>query len=340
MAFEHRAKLFVHENARFLAGALVVVGLLCFVGAGYVFVTPTTQTLTEQTDRQTFSASVDESALVTRATPLYPQGDRIENRSVYFTGISPELTLAVNTSVPADQPVELRQQLSLELVGVRDGQPFYSSERSVVDATQRVRDGSASVRATVNVSEVAQDLAVLVEEVGDAGQFQVRLRLNVTYSTDAYRGSLQSTAPFVISGNGYYVDGSLSAERTESTTVTREITRPPNPAEYGGLAVLGLLLVGVAGAVTRIEDRVDPEELRTRIAHDQHAEWISRGQFPTNSEKQYIPILTLEDLVDIAIDTNRRVIHDPQIDAYAVIDSSEIYYYALEDVEADEWLEI
>lgn len=340
MAFEHRAKLFVSENSRLLAGVLLVISLLCFVGAGYVFVTPTTQTLTEQTNQQTFSTRVSESALITEATPLYAQGERIENRSVYFTEISPELTFTVNTSVPSDLPVEVHQQLTLELRGVRDGQPFYHSERLIVDATQRVRDGTTSATAAVNVSDVSQELAVLIEEVGNAGQFQLFLRMNVTYSSDAYQGSLEATVPFVISGNAYYVDGELSAERTESTTVTREITRPPSPVEYGALAVLGLLFVGVAAAVTRIEDRVDPEELRTRIAHDQHAEWISRGQFPTDSEKQYISILTLEDLVDVAIDTNRRVIHDPQIDAYAVIDSSEIYYYALEDVEAGEWLEI
>ncbi|WP_435185970.1 DUF5305 domain-containing protein [Halobellus sp. EA9] len=340
MAFEHRAKLFVSENVRLIAGVLLVLGLLCFAGAGYVFVTPTTQTLTEQTDQQTFSTRVDESALVTQATPLYDEGERIENRSVYFTGISPELTFTMNTSVPADQQVEVHQQLSLELLGVRGDQPFYRSERSIVDTTRQVQDGLVSTTATVNVSDVSQELAVLVEEVGNAGQFLLRLQMNVTYRTDAYQGSLQSTVPFVISGNSYYVDGTLSAERTESTTVTREITRPPSPVEYGALAVLGLLMVGAAAAVTRVEDRVDPEELRTRIAHDQHQEWISRGQFPTDSEKQYISILTLEDLVDVAIDTNRRVIHDPQIDAYAVIDSSEIYYYALEDVEAGEWLEI
>ncbi|MFB6093039.1 MAG: DUF5305 domain-containing protein, partial [Haloquadratum sp.] len=329
MAFEHRVKLFVSENDRLVAGLLLAVGVLCLAGAGYVFVTPTTQTVTERTNEQTFSSRVTESALVTRSTPLYERGTRIENRSVYFTAISPRLTFEMRTAVPAGRPVLVRQRLSIAIVGVRDGQPFYRERRTIVETSQRVRDGSATATATANVSDISRKLARLIETAGDAGQFRLRLLMNVTYRTDAYRGSLRSTVPFVISGDAYYVDGTLAAQRTESTTVTREVTRPPNPAGYGGLAVLGLLFFGVAGVALRVRDRVDPEALRTRIAHDQHAEWISRGQFPTDSEKQYISILSLEDLVDVAIDTNRRVIHDPQIDAYAVIDGSEIYYYAL-----------
>ncbi|WP_245705757.1 DUF5305 family protein [Halobellus clavatus] len=308
--------------------------------AAYVFITPTTQTLTEQTNQQTFSTRVEDSAMVTQPTDLYEEGERIENRSVYFTPLSPELTLTVNTSVPSGQPVTVRQQLELEVLGVRGGEPFYRSTRTVVNTSQEVTDGLATESASANISDVSTTLATLIEEVGNAGTFQLRLLLNVTYSTDAYQGSLQSTTPFVISGDSYYIDGTLESQQTESTTVTSQITQQPNPIEYGSLAVLGLLFLGLAGAVTQVKGRADPEELRTRIAHDQHAEWISRGQFPTDSEKQYISILTLEDLVDVAIDTNRRVIHDPQIDAYAVIDSSEIYYYALEDVEAGEWLEI
>jgi hypothetical protein len=340
MAFEHRLKLFISENYRFVVAALLVGGVLCLVGAGYVYSTPTTQTITEETDQQTFSTSVDSSAVVTRQTALYDQGERLENRSVYFLSASPSMTFDMTTAVPSGESVQVGQRLELEVLGVRDGQPFYRSTQTLIETNQSVTNGEATASATLNVSDLSRDLAVVQEEVQAVGQFQLRLLMEVTYQTDAYDGTLQSTAPFVINEQAYYIDGSLAAEETESTPVSREITQPPSPAEYGGLAIIGLLLFGVAAAVTRVEDRIDPEELRTRIVHDQHAEWISRGEFPTNAEKPYISILTLEDLVDVAIDTNRRVIHDPQIDAYAVIDSSEIYYYALEDVEADEWLDI
>ena len=100
------------------------------------------------------------------------------------------------------------------------------------------------------------------------------------------------------------------------------------------------MLVVAAAAVSRVETLLDPDALRREI-HSACWSWtISSGEFPTSADKPYISILTLEDLVDVAIDTNRRVIYDPQIEAYAVIDSSEIYYYATADVQADEWLDI
>ncbi|MGQ4554364.1 DUF5305 family protein [Halobellus sp. GM3] len=340
MALEHRLKLFISENHRLVVGAFVVLGVLCLVGAGYVFSTPTTQTVTEETDQQAFSTQTYSSALVTRPSALYEQGERLENRSVYFLSASPSMTLDMTTSVPAGEPVQVAQRLELEVRGVRDGEPFYQSTRTIVDTDRTVEDGRAAASETLNVSALNQELAAIQQEVQSVGQFQLRLVMEATYRTESYEGTLRASAPFVIDEVAYYVDGSLVAEETESTPAQRQITQPPDPLEYGALGALGLLFFGAAAVVTRIENHVDPEELRTRIVHDQHAEWISRGEFPTNSEKQYISILTLEDLVDVAIDTNRRVIHDPQIDAYAVIDGSEIYYYALEDVEADEWLGI
>lgn len=340
MAFEDRLKLFISENQRILTAVLLVAGVLALVAAGYIFATPTTQTVTEETNVQTFESHVETSALVTNETALYDRGERLENRSTYFLTTSPLMDFEMNTTVPAGQPVEVSQRLELEVLGVRDGQPFFRSTRTLLEANQTVRDGTATAESTLNVSAVSQNLATYLEEAQPIGQFRLQLRMDVTYRTDSYEGRLQSSVPFVINGQAYYIDGSLAAEETESQFVEQQVTEPPSPAEYGGLIVFALLFFGASAAVVRIGRRANPEEFRTQIAHDQHKEWISRGQFPTNSEKQYISILTLEDLVDIAIDTNRRVIYDPQIDAYAVIDSSEIYYYALEDIQADEWLDI
>jgi len=340
MAFDDRLKLFISENQRVLTVVLVVAGVLALVAAGYVFTTPTTQTVTEETDVQTFGSDVDASAMVTNSTALYDEGERLENRSTYFLSASPLMEFEMNTSVPEGQSVEVSQRLELDIIGVRDDQPFFRETRTLVRTNRTVQDGTASSEATLNVSDVGRTLAVYLEEAQPIGQFRLQLRMEVTYRTDTYEGTLRSSAPFVINQQAYYIDGSLAAEETESTLVERQVTQPPSPAEYGGLVVLALLLFGAAAAVTRIGRRADPEEYRTQIVHDQHEEWISRGQFPTDSQKQYISILTLEDLVDVAIDTNRRVIYDPQIDAYAVIDSSEIYYYALEEVQADEWLDI
>jgi hypothetical protein len=340
MALDLRLKLYLDENHRLVVGALVVVALLCFAGAGFVYATPSTETVSEQTNPQTFSTQVGSSALVTQPTELYEQGETLENRSVYFTSASPSFTLNVTTSVPSGEQVAVGQRLELEALGVRNGRPFYSSTRTLVETNRTVSDGQVQSSQTVNITGLSQELVAVEQEIQEVGQFQLRFRLTVTYSTDDYQGTLQATAPFVIDGQAYYVDGSLTADETETTVVSREVTEPPDPATYGGIGALGIVFLAAAAVASRAESLLDPEALRRELVHNQHAEWISRGEFPTNADKPYISILTLEDLVDVAIDTNRRVIYDPQIEAYAVIDSSEIYYYATEDVQADEWLGI
>ena len=340
MALETRLKLFLDENHRLVVGLLLVGALLCFAGAGFIYMTPSTETVTQETDSQTFSTTVGSSAVVTQPTELYNQGEVLRNRSVYFTSASPLFTLNVTTSAPADERVRINQRLELEALGVRNGRPFYNATRTFVKTNQTVSDGRLRSSQTVNITDLSRELAAVEQEIQEVGQFQLQLQLTVTYTIEKYQGTLEATAPLVIDGQAYYVDGSLDATETETTVASREITQPPDPATYGGVGALGVVLVIVAAAVSRVESLIDPAALQREMIHDQHAEWISKGEFPTSADKPYISILTLEDLVDVAIDTNRRVIYDPQIDAYAVIDASEIYYYALEDAQADEWLDI
>lgn len=340
MAVEDRLKLFVTQQARPLVVLFAVAGLFCLVGAGYVFVTPTTQTVSEEVNVQTVESAVGTSAVVTGNSTLYERGETLENRSAYFVPVTPNLSFHVDTAVPPDQDVTVTQRLTMNVVGVRGDDPFYQSEQVLIDEQRSVSDGRVVATRSVNVSAMREDIRTKRAETDGVGRFRVTLALNVTYQTDSYEGTLSTSAPFVISGQAYYLDGAVTADETHSETVQRDVQRPSDPAEYGGLAVAGLVLFGLCGAIIRIEDVSDPEELRTQISHSRHDEWISRGEFPTESEKQYISILTLADLVDVAIDTNRRVIYDPDIEVYAVIDGSEIYYYSLEDLHAHTWLNL
>ncbi|ELZ65097.1 hypothetical protein C5B91_08400 [Haloferax sp. Atlit-10N] len=340
MGFDDRLELFVTQQARVLVAVLAIAGVACLVAAGYVFLTPTTQTVTEETNVQSVETGVDTRAVVTQNTTLYERGSTLENRSVYFMTISPDVSFRVHTDVPANQSVNVTQQLVLRTVGVRDGTPFYENETVLLDEQTLVTDGTVVDAPSLNVSTLDRDLQQKRTETGGVGQFRTSLNLTVTYQTGSYSGTLEASTPLAFSGRAYYLERSLADDRRHSTTVARTVTRPPNPVEYGGLAAAALVLFGLAGLVIRTEYRSDPEELRTRISHSRHEEWISRGEFPTDANKPYISILTLEDLVDVAIDTNRRVIFDPEIETYAVIDSSEIYYYSLDETNTHAWLNL
>lgn len=339
MALEDRIRLFVSQQPTTLIAALALAGVLCFVAAGYIYVTPTVTTVTEETNVQTVETTVTTSAVVTGNTTLYEPQAELQNRSVYFVSATPQLTLTVRSSVPADQSVAVTHELRMETVGLREGRPFYRNERTLVDEQTVVSDGTARSETTMNVSALRQALQNKQAEVGSVGRFRIRLLLNTTYETDAYDGTISTDAPFVLSGRAYYLDGELAVEQTHSTPVTEQIVQQPTVFEYGSVGVLGLILFGLCWVVIRISRQADPELLRVNIVHDRHQEWISRGEFPTDSNKEYISILALEDLVDVAIDSDRRVLFDPELDAYAVIDGDEIYYYARNEEDTDVWFD-
>lgn len=328
------------QNARAVALVLVAVGILFILGAAYTSTHPTTQTFTEEQNQQTISVQTTTASQVTGNTTLYERGEWISNKSTYFLTISPNLTLLINVSVPANQEVNVMTNLHMEISGVRQEEPFYEKSQSLLNTTHSVRDGTVHASPVIHIAELNERLAQIQTETQGVGEYNVRFILEVVYDTSQYEGTIRTTTPLIISGRAYYLSQQLSENQTRATLIRRQIQRPPSPVAYGGLALGGLVLFGLSAVVLRIEELADPERLRTQIIHDRHDEWISRGEFPTNSEKQYIHILSLEDLVDVAIDTNRRVIHDPNINAYAVIDESEIYYYSLDDTNTDEWLEI
>ncbi|WP_241996948.1 DUF5305 family protein, partial [Halorubrum sp. SD626R] len=69
------------------------------------------------------------------------------------------------------------------------------------------------------------------------------------------------------------------------------------------------------------------------------SEWITRGTFP--SEREYeatVLVDDLEGLVDVAIDTNKRVIKDEQLGVSTVLDGDYVYVYVRPDSPAEDWL--
>jgi len=49
---------------------------------------------------------------------------------------------------------------------------------------------------------------------------------------------------------------------------------------------------------------------------------------------------SLKDLVNIGIDADKRVIHDSDLDAYVVVDSGLVYYYAREPTNIELWANV
>jgi hypothetical protein len=137
----------------------------------------------------------------------------------------------------------------------------------------------------------------------------------------------------IMPGQNVYRVNATTAEAS-SYDATEQVTRTIEPTRlelYGGpaLCVLGLfcmIFLGTARwrgwlAVTERE-RARNEFERAR---DDFDEWISTAQIPEADSRTPVPTDSLVDLVNIAIDSNRRVLEGG--DQYAALVDSEIYTY-------------
>lgn len=89
-----------------------------------------------------------------------------------------------------------------------------------------------------------------------------------------------------------------------------------------------MLCLGGAVWVRRFHRRdVDVAVLRETLTRERFDEWISRGRVPKDTGQRSVYVESLEDLVDVAIDSSKRVIRDPERDQYVVIDGDIVYRY-------------
>lgn len=168
---------------------------------------------------------------------------------------------------------------------------------------------------------------------------RARITLNTSYDTVTYTGQTNLTAPLSVSDRAYEFDTPQSAERTHTTPRTENVTATTGGAGAlaaavglpgqsvwlgGGGVVAGLLAIGVTVVGARIEDF---ERFERQYESIRYAEWISHGRIPDTGQYARVPVEAVVDLVDIAIDSEKRVIYDTQQEYYAVVDGNLIYEF-------------
>lgn len=325
--FPPRVRLLTARYGRELAVACVVVGLVALVAAGAVVATSDTETVTETRNVQTVDTTLETSAVVTAEDSVWEQGTELENNPRYLINDTPVVTLTPVTRAP--EGTEVTHEVRMEIRAVADDETFWRNETVLTETTTTATDGSARTNATVDVRELDERLDNTTERLSNVGTLAVDVYVVTTYDTGDYAGEQSASAPLRITESAYWIDGDLSSNRRHSTPVTRETEAAP---DYGLLLSLFAGSVGAfaVGAVLwrGREDAVDVDGIREEIHRRRHDEWISCGSIPMWVDKEHVELDTLEDVVDVAIDGNQRVIYDQRSELYAVIDGDMIYYYS------------
>ncbi|ERH01611.1 MAG: hypothetical protein J07HN6_01167 [Halonotius sp. J07HN6] len=331
------------------------------------------RTETEIVPNRVFSinASIIDSAVVQEDSERYEDDQVLRRYPAYFKQYTPNLTLTITTRSTPNVTVDIRKELISQREVTRDGELVYVDNRTLTNRSHfAVTDGRTVWERTFNVEDEIEDPRARVDEdfSADEVSFDRRFILNIYYETEPingtrYSGSLQ--IPETPGGDSfeintadevYWVSGKQSVNETVWNNRTRTVTLPPpddpEPVEtepdrpepdlqlVGILTMLGLAAFAIGAVIaTKVPD-IDEAELRAEAEHEEYSEWISEGELVLDANNEYVYVSSIEDLVNVAIDTDKRVIHDSDLSVYTVTDGEVIYYYTAEPSDLERWANI
>lgn len=337
-------------RARILASEylvlLVVAGVLVAAAGGWLVYTTHVEPGVEQQQEVQgtweTTGGYDHAATVTESTRVFPVGATLEDRSTYYTRVTPELDGTFEYRFDAadgELDVEATSQLVIRSVD-ESGEVLWSVEEPLDNDSATLSPGeTAAVPFTLNVSEVAGDVDEIESELGASpGETRVFVRTDVSAAGTAAGDSAQHAATYELDvtpgGATYQVSGGDETEQHQHVeAVTRETTYGPLRSALGPVLVL-VGLTGLAGlGVARLRGYLSVSDAeRTAAAfgaeREEFDDWISRGTVaPEATEGPVVEMASLEDLVDVAVDTDGRVVEDVDAGRYYVLTGASCYRY-------------
>ena len=328
-----RVDLVVARHTRLLLVILLVVGLLSVGAAGWAVANPPPPTTeTEQVDEERVATELHTTATVVDGVGLWEDGEVLENQPVYLTNATPTLTLHTVTELPADDATVVHD-VRVELAADRNDEVFYAETAFQDRQNVSVEEGVAASATELNVTDVADRRDELEAQLAGVGSVEATIHVAATIESDdgAWYGTasgeeLTLSTALELSDDAYWLEEVEAAERTEPVMVSREVEGQRSETAIGGLAALGVVSFGAAAFVFRRRN-LDVAVARQRVQERRYADWISRGSMPMWIGEHQIELDSLEDVVDVAIDTGERVVHDRNRDLFAVVSDNVVYYY-------------
>ncbi|ARS90300.1 DUF5305 domain-containing protein [Natrarchaeobaculum aegyptiacum] len=329
---------------------LVVIVLLAvsLFGAYATYSSAAEQTATETKTVEAWSTTggFDHGATVERENEVFEVGSELTDRTTYFTSISPALEGSFWYTYHAEDG-DVDASLELERVTRsvdEDGEEVVEHWRvnetldtAAADSFEPGEELDASF--SLDVQETANETDRIEESLGGSpGTVETTIVASVSKTgvVDGDPVDRTETYELVVDTDTdvYTVDGPAHEERPVDETEVVETEREsvlPAPLGSTLLFVVSLLALGAVVRAKATDRLAPPEDELKRVRREYEREtfddWISRGSILADEEPDTrIELETLEGLVDVAIDSNGRVIETD--DDFVVVDGETLYAYA------------
>ncbi len=325
--------------------AAVCVGCM-LAGGALVYTThvePGTETQQIVLDEWETNGELSHSATVRNGTTVFPTGTTLADRSAYYTQVTPTVDLELRYGfVAADGELDVDGESTLVIRSVDDeGNELWRTDEQLDSFEETLGPNEEfDTEVSVDVPETSDEIAGIEEELGAtlgsvevAVEHSIAAESSVGGETDVHDQTY--LARIEPGGGSYTVETESTGEETHQRTGTVTVERTHGTLRNVSgplLIIVGLLgLSGVAaGRHYDAFELTDAEKRNLEFADTRSEldEWISRARTEGQANgDERLRAETLEDLVDIAIDTDERVIEDVEKRLYYVLDGQHRYVY-------------
>lgn len=341
-----RTRLFLSDYAEYVAVGLVVLALLGGFLAYEPYVDPGTEVEEFEESSWSSTAAYTHEATVIEQTAVFEEGQTLRNQPAYFESISPVLngTFSYNYQASDSGDLDIDTDLTLVLRSADDeGIEYWREQESLTaHSEESVQPGDEiTVPFSVNVTEATQRVEFIEGQLGGTPgttEIIVEARLRLSGERNGQPVDTESTHRITIvpQGNTYSVDGADSETDSGQQFGQRTVEATYGPLRTaGGPLLLALSVLGIGGiAVGRRKGWFSVSEsqrewMAYRSTRSEFDEWITEGRVPSQvADRTAIEVDTLEGLVDVAIDSDRRVISDASRGVCVVVLEDSIYRFS------------
>lgn len=344
------------------AGAVIAVAIVAVLLGGYLtygtYVTPGEETERVQGPGWSSTGEFEHQATVTEDTTVFSQGDVLSDRGSYFTEIAPvldgrfEYRYTVEPGVGPeggsggvdDTDLAASAELGLLIRSVEDDTEFWRVEEPLAAETaDSLAPGETfAVPFSVDVTEVQTRVAEIDDELGASpGETEVRVVADLSLTGTRIGQPVDQRETYELGldpgASLYQVTDDGPSTDSGSQTIERTVTASHGPLRtVGAPAVLvGGVLVGAGVWIAARRDVLSvPESDQAQLAYQSVAgefdEWLTSGRIPDAAmDRPQVSVESLEGLVDVAIDSNRRAIEDRDRGYCAVLGDEATYLYEI-----------
>jgi len=326
--------------------ALLLVGALGGWVAYQTHLNPSMETEEQTVATWDEQASLSHTAEVQQSNPVFDQGQVLSNQPLYFTQLAPELAgsyeYTYGASGEGELDVELAASLLIQAVDDDGGAYWTVTETLETAQYEGLAPGEqATLTAALDIPDVRNEISQIESDLGaSVGTTEVEIQFD-TQVTGVVNGQNVANAHqrslSIEPGETTYsvqTEDNLAETHELTETVESEATYGPLRS-YGPFVLILVSMLGLVGlAVANYRGWIPPSAAeRAALEHHQKRrefdDWISTGAIPERARTgTEIELDSLEDLVDVAIDTSERVIEDRNTGDFVVHGENRYYIYS------------